>query len=185
MITFTVTDKKYNDVELKNNLSIPVYQITPKLIENNNDSIMFSNDNTIYGLLDTLSINGIYNDILKEDIKYGPVKVNYNTVSFTSVVDNTETIITPPDNSPYICYESENKICIVEAKMKPYEDFNIRQLYYPFREVHKAVKNNKEILCLYIFKDNNDIIHIYKFEWTNYKNMLDVENTGYYSYKIV
>ena len=68
MITFTVTDKKYNDAELKNNLSIPVYQITPKLIENNNDSIMFSNDNTIYGLLDTLSINGIYNDILKEDI---------------------------------------------------------------------------------------------------------------------
>lgn len=183
---FMFNDEKYNIDERKNNILIPNKQTVLNLIENQNHSIMFRNDdNTIYGLLNSLSINKIYDNILGEDIKYGPVKTQYTTSSFDTIINNTELKITHPDNNKYICYESKNKICIVEAKMKPYEDFNIRQLYYPFREVYDVVGTNKEIFCLYVFKDRSNIIHIYKFEWHNYKNMLDVENTGYYTYKII
>jgi hypothetical protein len=176
MIIFN--DKKYNDNESKNNILISIRQGTLKLVENKNHSIMFSNVDTVYGLMNTLSINKIYDDILEENIEYGPIKGTYNAADFENNQIQSET-------GSYICYESKTKICIVEAKMKPYEDFNIRQLYYPYRALYDVVGNDKEIFCLYIFKDRYNIIHIYKFEWKNYRNMLDVSNTGFYKYKII
>ena len=76
------------------------------------------------------------------------------------------------------CYETENFVCIVEAKSIECTDFNIRQLYYPFREVYKHIGDKKQIICLFIYKDKNNIIHIYKYKWDNYLKMLDIKNIG-------
>lgn len=156
-----------------------------KLVVNQNYSIVFRDDGSVQGLFNTLKINKIFDDIMGEPITYGPIKANYSTDHYITTIDGKDVTIHPPNNDTFIGYETKNKICIVEAKMKPYEDFNIRQLYYPYRELHKVVGNNKEIFCLYIFRDKNQVIHIYKFEWENYRNMLDIKNTGYYTYKIV
>lgn len=77
------------------------------------------------------------------------------------------------------CYETENYVCIVEAKSIECEDFNIRQLYYPFRELYKKVENKKKIICLFIYKDKQNIIHIHKFKWNNIDEILDIVNIGY------
>jgi hypothetical protein len=67
------------------------------------------------------------------------------------------------------CYETDNYVCIVEAKSIECSDFNIRQLYYPFREVYKKVRDKKKIICLFIYKNKKNIIHIYKYIWNDYE----------------
>jgi hypothetical protein len=171
---------------LKENIYIPLISndIKPKKINNSIDSYILKIGNSESSMLDILHYNGVFDEILEEKIKYTGLSGRHRC-NFSTNINGLEIKIKGSQYETDGCYESKNKICIVEAKMKPYEDFNIRQLYYPFREVYDVVGTNKEIYCLYIFKDKSSIIHIYKFEWQNYKNMLDVENTGYYTYKII
>ena len=83
------------------------------------------------------------------------------------------------------CYETHNHVCLVEAKSILCEDFNIRQLYYPFREVHKKIGNKKQIIALFICIDKKQKnIHIYKYKWIDYKKILDIVNIGYYKYNV-
>ena len=80
-------------------------------------------------------------------------------------------------------YITDNYVVIVEAKSDLCEDFNIRQLYYPYREIYKT-NINKNIIALFICKDKKtNIIHVNKYRWNNPMNMTDLEDIGYYKYK--
>jgi hypothetical protein len=61
--------------------------------------------------------------------------------------------------------------------------FNIRQLYYPYRTIYDKVKGRKEIMCLFINKNKDNSIHIWKFEFTNPLEMTSIKNIGYDKYK--
>jgi hypothetical protein len=57
-------------------------------------------------------------------------------------------------------FESPDKIYLFEAKLGRVEDFNIRQLYYPFRDW--SVKSSKEIVPLF-FVYTNGLFYILQF----------------------
>ncbi len=58
-------------------------------------------------------------------------------------------------------FESPEKIYLFEAKLGRVEDFNIRQLYYPFRDW--SCKSTKEIIPLF-FVNTNGLFYILQFE---------------------
>jgi len=59
-------------------------------------------------------------------------------------------------------FESPEKIYLFEAKLGRVEDFNIRQLYYPFRDW--SCKSSKEIVPLF-FLYTNGLFYILQFEF--------------------
>ncbi len=126
--------------------------------------------------------NGILENIIGEKIKYGPILGGRHRCNFKTIIGEKKIKIEGSQYETDACYETDNFICIIEAKNINCNDFNVRQLYYPFREVHKKVNNKKQIFCLFIYKDKQNIIHIYKFIWKDYKKMLDIYNTNYYQY---
>ena len=160
------------------------YICAPNIIEkkNDNDSLLLSIGNSETSMLDNMYYNGILEDIIGEKIKYGPLLGGRHRCNFETILGNKTLKIEGSQYETDGCYETDNYVCIVEAKSIDCEDFNIRQLYYPFREVHKAVQNKKKIICLFIYKDKNKTIHAHKYKWDNYKEMLNIQNIGYYQY---
>ena len=59
---------------------------------------------------------------------------------------------------------------------------NIRQLYFPYREIYESVGEKKEIICLCIHK-MNDVIYIWKFKFEDYKCMTSIKCIGYDIYE--
>jgi hypothetical protein len=59
-------------------------------------------------------------------------------------------------------FESPNKIYIFEAKLGGVEDFNIRQLYYPFKDW--SCRSTKDIIPLF-FVYTNGLFYILQFEF--------------------
>ena len=158
------------------------FACVPNIIQNNNDSMLLNIGDSETTMLDKLFYNGIFKTIIGEKIKYGPLLGGRHRCNFDTIIGTTNIKIEGSQYETDGCYETENYVCIVEAKSIDCLDFNIRQLYYPYREVYKKVKEKKQIISLFIFKDKNNIIHIYKFKWGNYKQMLDIINIGYFEY---
>ena len=133
-------------------------------------------------MLDKLRYNNILDDIIGEKIIYGPIAGGRHRCKFDTIINNEYIKIKGSQYETDGCYETENYVCIIEAKSIDCDDFNIRQLYYPFQEVYKKVGNKKKIICLFIYKNKKNIIHIHKYKWNNPEKMLDIENIGYYQY---
>ncbi|EGO8145128.1 hypothetical protein FAE06_002655 [Enterococcus faecalis] len=77
-------------------------------------------------------------------------------------------------------YENLNKILIVEAKNKIPLDFNIRQLYYPFR-LYQNLNTTKDITPVFFtYADDIFSFHVYKFTDTmNYSSIKKVEQINF------
>jgi len=169
---------------IKENIYIPLmkYYCVPNIIHNKNDSLILDIGDSETSMLDKLHYNNILDDIIGEKINYGPLLGGRHRCNFNTIIGSECITIEGSQYETDGCYETDNYVCIVEAKSVECDDFNIRQLYYPFREVHKKVGDKKKIISLFIYKDKKKIIHIYKFKWNNYEKMLDIENIGYYQY---
>lgn len=169
---------------LKENIYQPLikYNCVPNVITTEHDSLILNIGQSETTLLDKLKYNNIFDDIIGEKIKYGPLLGGRHRCSFDTIVGSEHVKIQGSQYETDGCYETDNYVCIVEAKSCECEDFNIRQLYYPFREVYKKIRDKKKIICLFIYKDKRKIVHIYKYKWNNYEIMLDIENIGYYQY---
>ena len=169
---------------IKENIYVPLikYIGVPNIINKKNDSLILDIGNSETSMLDKMYYNNILNDIIGEKIKYGPLLGGRHRCNFNTIIGNESITIQGSQYETDGCYETDNYVCIVEAKTIDCDDFNIRQLYYPFREVYKKVGDKKTIICLFIYKNNKNIIHIHKFKWNNYKKMMDIINIGYYQY---
>jgi hypothetical protein len=103
--------------------------------------------------------------------------------SFKTKIGNNEVEISGSQYETDACYESENKILLIECKgVNNLSSFNIRQLYYPYRTIYDTIEGKKEIITLFINKDKNNIIHIWKFEFENPLVMTSIKNIGYHKY---
>jgi hypothetical protein len=170
---------------IKENIYVPLVKydhVLPTAITKKHDSLILDIGESETSMLDKLYYNHILDDIIGETIKYGPMLGGRHRCNFDTIVGSESMQIQGSQYETDGCYETDNYVCIVEAKSVQCDDFNVRQLYYPFREVHKKVGGNKKIICLFIYKDKNKIIHVNKFKWNNPEIMLDVENIGYYKY---
>ena len=168
---------------IKENIYVPLltYICVPNKINNISDSLIISMGQSETSMLDKLQYNNILDDIIGEKIKFGPLLGGRHRCKFDTIIGSETVEICGSQYETDGCYETDNYVCIVEAKSIECEDFNIRQLYYPYREVYKQIGDKKQIICLFIYKSKN-IIHIYKYKWNNYKKMLDIQNIGYYQY---
>lgn len=66
-------------------------------------------------------------------------------------------------------YESRNYFCIIEAKKESVSDFNIRQLFYPYRVWQNKIK--KEVKPIF-FTFSNDIFSFFIYKFTD-KNVFN------------
>lgn len=77
-------------------------------------------------------------------------------------------------------YENLNKIIIVEAKNKIPKDFNIRQLYYPFRMYHNLNTTKDITPVFFTYADDIFSFHIFKFtDIMNYSSIEKVEQINF------
>lgn len=61
-------------------------------------------------------------------------------------------------------FENDNSVIIMEAKNVIHDDFNVRQLYYPFRRYHAFVKKP---IRLVFSQFTNLTYHLYEYEFTD------------------
>ena len=169
---------------IKENIYIPLikYVCVPNIIRTNNKSMLLDIGKSETSMLDKMYYNHILDDIIGEKINYGPLLGGRHRCTFDTIIGNETLTIQGAQYETDGCYETDNYVCIVEAKSVECVDFNVRQLYYPFREVHKKVGDQKKIICLFIYKDKKNVIHVHKMKWKDYEKMLDIEHLDYYQY---
>lgn len=133
-------------------------------------------------ILTKLKYNKVFErpEFLGEPIILSELLNGRRRCNFKTYLNNEEFNITGSQFETDGYYESENNIIIVEVKSKQVNNFNIRQLYYPYRYVFDKFNKKKQIICLFICKDVNNIVHIYKYKWNNPEHMIDLEQTDYY-----
>lgn len=78
-------------------------------------------------------------------------------------------------------FETRNSFVIVEAKNHTAVDFNIRQLYYPFRTWTQRIE--KPVRSIFLTYDNKEMrIHEYDFESTNNFSSIVPRKSGTYTF---
>lgn len=170
---------------IKQNIYIPLikYDSVPNIIKNETNCLLLDMGESETSMLDYLKYNNILDNVIGEKIIYGPLLGGRHRCNFNTIINNKRIKIEGSQYETDACYVTDNYVCIVEAKSIECVDFNIRQLYYPVREVYKKVGNTKKIISLFIYKNKPNIIHIHKFKWNNIDEMFDIVNIGYYQYQ--
>lgn len=170
--------------EIYFNLEYPKVKINE--IKKNEDSLLLNIGNSESSLIDNLRYSGLFekSQYLDQKILFGSLLNGRHRCSFKTKIGTKEVDIEGPQYETDACYESKNKILLIECKgANNLSSFNIRQLYFPYRTIYDKVNGVKEIMSLFINKDKNNIIHIWKFEFENPLVMTSIKNIGYHKYK--
>lgn len=166
------------------NLEYPKVKVNE--IKKNDDSLLLNIGNSESSLIDNLRYSGLFetSQYLGEKILFGSLLNGRHRCSFKTKIGNKEVDIIGSQYETDACYESKNKILLIECKgINNLSSFNIRQLYYPYRTIYDKVNGIKEIMTLFINKDKNNIIHIWKFKFENPLVMTSIKNNGYHKYE--
>lgn len=169
---------------INENIYIPLinYPVPPILVEKKSDCLLLGLGNSETSMLDFLRYTGCLDSIIGEPIRYGPLLGGRHRCNFHTKLGNIDLSMKGVQYETDAAYETENYICIVEAKSIYCTDFNIRQLYIPYREVYNLIGKKKIIICLFIYKDSNGIIFVHKYQWKNPLQMMDIEHIGFSKY---
>lgn len=123
-----------------------------KKIEKNQISILLKIGNSETSIIDNLRYIGLFEEemYLGEPILFGSLLNGRHRCSFKTMIGEKEIEISGSQYETDACYESENKILLIEAKGHADKSFNIRQLYYPYRSIFDSIKkyNTKSFECL-------------------------------------
>jgi hypothetical protein len=159
------------------------YYNPPQQIETHCNSVLLNYGQSETSMLNDLQYDGILEIIFGEKIHYGPLLGGRHRCTFKTTLNNDIVSISGAQYETDACYETESCVYVIEAKMgKNITNFNMRQLYYPYRSVYDTISGKKKIYGMFIYKDKLKIIHIYKYLWKNPLIMMDVECVDYYSY---
>ena len=171
------------------------YEINTNMNENNhiielkknNISLLLKIGNSEMTNIDNLRYSGLFEqiDYLNEPIIYGPVLNGRHRCSFSTKLGDKEIKILGSQYETDSCYESENKILLIEGKSGSNKSFNIRQLYYPYRAIYDNINNKKDIIILYINIDKNNIIHIWSFRFVIPNELTSIKCILYKKYKFI
>ena len=143
-------------------------------IDKNKDSLILSFGNSETSLIDNLRYSGVFerDEILGEPILYGPLLNGRHRCTFDMKLGELNINIQGVQFEVDSCFESKNKILIIEGKSstKQIDSFNIRQLYFPFRVLKSVVGDKKEIICAFIHELKSNIhVWTYTFEISKIK----------------
>jgi hypothetical protein len=167
------------------NLNYPEKKTT--LVKKHGKSLLLNIGDSECSLIDNLRYSGLFEteEYLSEPILYGPLLNGRHRCSFKTKIGDNDVDVTGSQFETDSCYESENKILLIEGKShNDIKSLNMRQLYYPFRTIYDMIGNTKEIICLFINKNKDNSIHIWKFKFMNPLEMTSLKNTDYNKYKL-
>lgn len=156
-------------------------------INKNTSSLLLKMGNSEMSMIDNLRYSGLFesSEYLNEPILFGSLLNGRHRCNFKTILGEKEINVSGSQYETDSCYESQNKILLIEGKGGNNESFNIRQLYYPFRSIYDIVQNKKEIIPIYINTDSRKIIHIWKFIFINPLEITSITCVSYNKYKIV
>lgn len=175
----------------KNNIYFPLSyhgEGEIRLLRKNNNSLILNIGNSESSLLDNLRYSGVFEteDFLNEPILFGPLLSGRHRCSFNTTIGTKEVSVDGSQYETDACYESENKVLLIECKAKnKMESFNIRQLYYPYKAIYDKVVDKKQIIPLFINKNKDDTIHVWKFQFMNPNVLTSLQQIDYKVYKFV
>jgi len=171
----------YETLEYNKNVDVnPIYR--------KKDSVILAIGDSESSFIDNLRYCGVFESetYLNEPIKYGPLLSGRHRCSFNTKIQNTNITTQGVQFETDGCYESDNKILLIEAKSMTVNNFNIRQLYFPYRTIYEQTKGKKEIISLFITKDKKtEIFHIWNFIFENALVMSSIKCVAYNKYKFV
>jgi len=170
----------YESLEYNEHLAV-----TP--ICRNSDSLILGIGDSESSFIDNLRYSGLFESefYLNEPIKYGPLLSGRHRCSFDTHLEEESINVQGVQFETDGCYESNNKILLIEAKNMTVNSFNVRQLYFPYRTIYDK-KGNKEIVSLFITKEKKTgIFHIWNFIFENPLVMSSIKCVAYNKYKFV
>lgn len=149
-------DVKYDNSLIPKQMSIPAYIDTVKPTD------LYSEASALH----CAYITGMINDFLGEESiftvsgRMGSGDFHYNVLSSVGTAKkiNVNGAQIEIDGG----YESHSNFVLIEAKKHKVENFNIRQLYYPYR-VWK--ERTKKIIRPVFFTISNDVFHFFEFKF--------------------
>jgi hypothetical protein len=165
---------------------IPYDSIEEVQILRDTSSCLLSVGGSEMSLIDNLRYSGVFErpEILGEPITHGPLLGGRHRISTDFTHGEKELTIRGVQYETDSAYETENKILICEGKSSsgPIDSFNIRQLYFPYREAMRVSNCKKEVVCIFIH-DLKGSIHIWKYKFTDMKRMDSITLYGHYIYR--
>jgi hypothetical protein len=155
-------------------------------IDRDKSSVILSIGGSETSLIDNLRYSGVFErpEILGEKITHGPMLNGRHRCNLEMLLGKKNISISGVQYETDSCFESAHKVLIIEGKSssKEIDSFNIRQLYFPFRECYKYAKDKKDIVCIFVH-ELKKITHIWKYTFKEPNRMDSIELCGHYMYK--
>lgn len=150
-------------------------------------SLLLSIGDSESSLIDRLRYSGVFEryEFLNEPITHGSLLNGRHRCSFDMQLGEMNYAIKGVQYEVDSCFESANKILVIECKNtnSQFDSFNIRQLYFPYREILEKTKGKKEIICLFIHNCMN-VVHIWKYWFEIPTKMDSISLLGHYMFTI-
>ncbi|MDZ5586869.1 type II restriction enzyme [Enterococcus cecorum] len=128
--------------------------------------------------LNVAYISGVFDEIVGNNtFKFLPtISGRLGTGEFDFLIDGYKVNVKNSQMEIDASFENDNSVVLIEAKNRIPIDFNIRQLYYPYRYYHSLVRNKKiyPIFMTYL----NSIYHFHVYEFKEAMDMKSIRKIG-------
>jgi hypothetical protein len=153
----------------------------PSFVESFDAASITSEQTAIFAAV----ISGVLEDFLGEDaLLVNSGRMRTGEFSFDILQRSGDALNVPVRNAQIEIdagFETENSMVLIEAKNHTAVDFNIRQLYYPFRTWAKKI--DKPLRSIFMTYDNKEMrIYEYDFESINNFSSIILRKTGIYTF---
>lgn len=140
------------------------------------ESINVENINSESNAINVLTLSHILHDFLDSEEIFSTFNGRMGTGEFKFYINNDKSsLLINVDRAQCEIdggFEDEDNIIILEAKNVVHEDFNIRQLYYPYRAWLKKV--NKPIKLIFAVYSNM-IYRLFEYQFKEYDNFSSIQ----------
>lgn len=129
-------------------------------------------------------VSGIINDVINDDKVFMTLSGRMGTGEFDYKINSSFGKDYKVNVSKAQCeidgaFESRNQLLLLEAKNNVFEDFIVRQLYYPYRAIKSTVKKN--IIPAFLTYSNNIFsFYLYEVKDINHYNSLELKELKRY-----
>ncbi|MDZ5504332.1 hypothetical protein U1299_06740 [Enterococcus cecorum] len=128
--------------------------------------------------LNVAYISGVFDEIVGNNtFKFLPtISGRLGTGEFDFLIDGYKVNVKNSQMEIDASFENDNSVVLIEAKNRIPIDFNIRQLYYPYRYYHSLVRNKKIYPIFMTY--SNSIYHFHVYEFKEAMDMKSIRKIG-------
>lgn len=151
------------------------------------DSVLLPLGSSETSALDNLRYSGMYEHIVGEPIKYDNLLSGRHYMSMSARIIKKLKRVFNVDKAQFeidACYETEKYVIHMEAKSSKIEEFNLRQIYFPYRYIYDKIDNKKEIISLFMCPDKNKLYHVWQYKFDKPKRMFSAKVVNHWIFKL-